>query len=99
MSIDLRLLSAEHEVTRMGFLCESPSVIKQQDESTRKSIIDVIRGLSHNVSAQQDCGFIAAFTLALLGKWTGRNIPIQTIELSGDIKCFNTGVDVLLYST
>ncbi len=51
----------------------------------------------HDLSVKPDCDLVAAFAPALWGKWSGRDIPIQTSVLSGGIKFLDTGGDVLLY--
>lgn len=72
--------------------------LTQKDETTRQSILSIIRDLANNIAGNYaDCGLVAAFCPRLSGLWNGREIPIDTAIIGRGIKICNSGGDVLLY--
>ncbi|KAF3762686.1 PFL-like glycyl radical enzyme [Cryphonectria parasitica EP155] len=103
MALDKTLLGAQKGLLTKPVFGQLLTIkLKHQDDTMHTAITGLIRDLDNTINSKhQDCGLVAAFSPALWGKWTGRDIPIRTKVLDGkhsDTRKFrNTGGDILLY--
>ncbi|KAI0908827.1 pyruvate formate lyase-domain-containing protein [Ustulina deusta] len=72
--------------------------LHKHDEETKESLIKLIKKLDEEtIKNYPHSTFIAGFSPALWGRWTGRDIPISSEVLQHGLHFKDTGGDFLLY--